>query len=719
MPISAKTIKKQLAIIKPLLNTHSLKTLRRGQNMVGELMERRFREEAVVRRHAFEHFEGAWVIPTDERREGVILYLHGGGYTCGGLEYALGFGSMLAVQSGTKVFCPAYRLAPEHPYPAAPQDAMESYRYLLSKGYAPEHITLCGESAGGGLCYSLCLMLKREGLPLPCGIIGISPWTDLTASGDSYVKNKTADPTMTEGLLSFYADQYTKDRTDPLVSPLFGKLSGLPPSLLFVGGDEIMLSDTEDLHARLLGAGCKSKLVVAPERWHGYLLYGLREDQKDLARINRFLNRVMAKEHKLRWMRLDNAAKIYPAARRQNWSNVFRLSATLSEEVDVSVLQSALDVTVRRFPSIAVRLRRGAFWYYLQQLSHAPEVRQEYDFPLTPMDKEETRKCAFRVIVYQKRIAVEIFHSLTDGTGAMIFLKSLVAEYLTQKYGVTIPAEQGVLGRLEEPDQAELEDSFQKNAAPVAASRRENTAWHLSGTPTENGFLHLTGLRLSVQEVLQKAHKYGVSVTAFLCGVMMMALQSLQEELEPLQKKRKPIKVLLPVNLRPIFGSRTLRNFAMYTTPELLPALGHYTLEEALKVITHHMGAEITPKVMGMKIAANVESERLMAVRVMPLFIKNFVMKMIFDTVGERKSCLSLSNLGAVRLPEEMMPFVERFDFILGVQAAAPYNCGVLSFKDTLYINFIRNIKESRLEQHFCKQLQKLGLRVTAESNGR
>jgi len=335
------------------------------------------------------------------------------------------------------------------------------------------------------------------------------------------------------------------------------------------------------------------------------------------------------------------------------------------------------------------------------------------------MDKEETRKCAFRVIVYQKRIAVEIFHSLTDGTGAMIFLKSLVAEYLTQKYGVTIPAEQGVLGRLEEPDQAELEDSFQKNAAPVAASRRENTAWHLSGTPTENGFLHLTGLRLSVQEVLQKAHKYGVSVTAFLCGVMMMALQSLQEELEPLQKKRKPIKVLLPVNLRPIFGSRTLRNFAMYTTPELLPALGHYTLEEALKVITHHMGAEITPKVMGMKIAANVESERLMAVRVMPLFIKNFVMKMIFDTVGERKSCLSLSNLGAVRLPEEMMPFVERFDFILGVQAAAPYNCGVLSFKDTLYINFIRNIKESRLEQHFCKQLQKLGLRVTAESNGR
>ncbi len=719
MSITAKTIKKQLGIIKPFLNSCSLGTLRRGQNMIGELMERRYRDQVVVRRHAFAHFEGAWVIPGDERREGVILYLHGGGYTCGGLEYALGFGSMLASLSGTKVFCPAYRLAPEHPFPAALEDATESYRYLLSKGYAPEHITLCGESAGGGLCYSLCLHLKAAGEPLPCGIIGISPWTDLTASGSSYERNRDVDPNMSEKLLSFYADQYTKDRKDPLVSPLFADLTGLPPSLLFVGGDEIMLSDTENLHIRLIGSGCKSKLVISPERWHGYLLYGLKEDQKDLALINRFLNRVMAKEHKLRWMRLDNAAKIYPAARRQNWSNVFRLSATLNEEVDTEVLQSALDVTVRRFPSIAVRLRRGVFWYYLQQLSHAPELREEYSYPLTRMSKEETGKCAFRVIVFQKRIAVEIFHSLTDGTGAMIFLKSLVAEYLTQKHGVHIPAEHGVLGRLEEPDEAELEDSFQKHASPVAADRRENTAWHLSGTPTENGFLHLTTLCLPVAEVLERAHRYGVSVTAFLCGAMMMALQELQEEKQPHRQKRRPIKVLLPVNLRPLYGSRTLRNFAMYTTPEILPKLGHYTFEEILKVITHHMGAEITPKVMGMKIAANVQSERLMAVRVMPLFIKNFVMKLIFDTVGECKSCLSLSNLGAVRLPEEMAPFVERFDFILGVQAAAPYNCGVLSYKDTLYLSFIRNIKESELEHRFYRVLRELGLTVTAESNER
>ena len=130
----------------------------------------------------------------------------------------------------------------------------------------------------------------------------------------------------------------------------------------------------------------------------------------------------------LRWVRLDNAAKIYPAARSKNWSNVFRQSVTLREEVDADVLKSALHVMVKRFPSIAARLRKGAFWYYLQQVDTAPELKEEYSYPLTYMSKEEMRRCAFRVIVYHNRIAVEFFHSLTDGTGALIFLKNLVAE---------------------------------------------------------------------------------------------------------------------------------------------------------------------------------------------------------------------------------------------------------------------------------------------------
>ena len=164
----------------------------------------------------------------------------------------------------------------------------------------------------------------------------------------------------------------------------------------------------------------------------------------------------------LLWVKLDNAAKIYPAARRRNWSNLFRQSVTLYDEVDRDILQCALDVTVKRFPSIAAKLRKGVFWYYLQQVKNAPEIGDEYSYPLVFMDRKEMRKCAFRVIAHENRIAVEYFHSLTDGTGALIFLKSLTAEYLEQKYGISVPCEYGVLDRNEEPRAEELEDSFLK-----------------------------------------------------------------------------------------------------------------------------------------------------------------------------------------------------------------------------------------------------------------
>ena len=418
----------------------------------------------------------------------------------------------------------------------------------------------------------------------------------------------------------------------------------------------------------------------------------------------------------LRWLKLDNAAKIYPAALRQNWSNVYRLSVTLTEPVDATVLQSALDVTVPRFPSIAARLRKGLFWYYLQQLESAPPIREEYSYPLTRMSRAEIRQCAFRVIVYENRIALELFHSLTDGSGALIFLKTLLAEYLFQKYGINATGE-GILDRTAPPTGEELEDSFPKYAGRLSASRKENDSWQLSGTLEEDGFQHVTCFELPVKAALEKAHGYGVSLTAFLCAVMLQALQTLQAEQIPDQRKRKPIRIQIPVNLRNLFPSRTLRNFALYTTPEILPRLGKYSFEELCQVIRHQMGAEITPKQMSMKIAANVTSEQIMVVRAMPLFLKNIVMRAVFDAVGERKSCLSVSNLGQVKLPPEMAGYVQRLDFILGVQATAPGNCGVLSYGDTLYINFIRNIREPDLERHFHMALQELGLTAQVRSN--
>ena len=342
MELSAKLVRSQLNFFKPFVANCSLEVTRKGQDKLGELMTALHKREVLVKDHAFDSFQGAWVMPKDQRRSGVILYLHGGGYTCGSLEYAKGFASTLASECGVRVFCAAYRLAPENRFPAALDDALEAYRYLLKKGYGPKQILLCGESAGGGLIYALCLKLKELGMELPCGLIGISPWTDLTGSGASYEEHKDIDPSMTKALLEFYAKCYTDDPTDPLCSPLFGDLTGLPPSLLFAGGDEVMLDDARLLHEKLLQCGCRSKLHIAPERWHAYVLYCLEENMaEDFQAIDHFLTKNLSPAQSLRWMRLDNAAKIYPAAKRRNWNNFFRLSATLTETVDVAVLRSA------------------------------------------------------------------------------------------------------------------------------------------------------------------------------------------------------------------------------------------------------------------------------------------------------------------------------------------------------------------------------------------
>ncbi len=720
MELSAKLVRSQLNFFKPFVAGCSLEVTRKGQDKLGELMSALHKREVLIRDHDFERFQGAWVMPKDERRSGVVLYLHGGGYTCGSLDYAKGFAATLASECGVRVFCAAYRLAPENPYPAAVEDALTAFDYLLKKGYAPHQILLCGESAGGGLIYALSLKLKQLGRELPCGLIGISPWVDLTGSGASYETNRDNDPSLTQELLEFYAKCYTQNPTDPLCSPVRGDLTGLPPSLLFAGGDEILLDDARTLHDRLKAAGCRSKLFIAPGRWHAYVLYCLQENmEQDMEEINRFLTQNLSPARSLRWMRLDNAAKIYPAAKRRNWNNFFRISATLTEPIDTAVLASALDVTARRFPSIAVRLRRGVFWYYLEEIPKTPSIQPEKSCPLAHAPFHKVRQCAFRVLVYKNRVAVEFFHALTDGTGALVFVKTMLAEYLSEKYGLSVPAEKGVLGRLEEPSPEELEDSFARYAGDVTASRAESTAYHLTGTPERDGYKNLVTMIIPAEKLRACAKEHGVSVTELLCAAMMQAIGELQAEKVPNVRHRKPVKVLIPVNLRNLFPSRSLRNFASYITPEIDPRMGDCSFSELCSLVHHKIGLENNRRTMRAKFAANVASERSPILRVMPLFIKNIAMKAVFDAVGECKSCLCLSNLGRVELPEVMVPYVQRMDFIIGVQARAPHDCGVVTWGDTVYINCIRSIQEPELEYRFYRVLHRLGLPVKVESNQR
>jgi acetyl esterase/lipase len=284
-------VREQIRLIKPLLNRMSIPTARTFQDALGDLGAKLVAGRVAFETLPMDGFEACFALPEDEKdMRQVILYLHGGAYVAGNMKYARGFAGILADKTQQRVLSVAYRLAPEHPFPAALDDALAAYQYLLARGWDPRHISFAGESAGGGLIYCLCLRLKQLGLPQPAALVGISPWTDLTFSGASYSTNACKDPSLAEDVLRDHASVYAEGtQHDPLVSPVFGDLTGLPPSLLFVGGDELLLSDTVMLAERLKSSGCRVELCVEEGLWHVYVLFSIPEARAALDQIACFL----------------------------------------------------------------------------------------------------------------------------------------------------------------------------------------------------------------------------------------------------------------------------------------------------------------------------------------------------------------------------------------------------------------------------------------------
>lgn len=296
MPLTLGTrlLRMQLRLTKPIARFTTIEDARRAQDQLGRITAEALKTKVSFEPVEFDRFTACFAVShaCQEQCDRAVLYLHGGGYTAGGLDYAKGFGALLSSHTNLSVLCAAYRLAPEHKFPAAQDDAMDAYQYLLDSGYLPKHIALVGESAGGGLVLSLALRLRDEGKPLPACIVAISPWADLTLSGSSYSNNVRIDPTLIRESLAFCVISYAAGHEDEAyVSPVLGDFSGFPPTLLFAGSDEILLSDAKTVHKRLKKAGAESKLVIGEGMWHVYPVYGTPEGKAALEEMSLFIRR--------------------------------------------------------------------------------------------------------------------------------------------------------------------------------------------------------------------------------------------------------------------------------------------------------------------------------------------------------------------------------------------------------------------------------------------
>ncbi len=417
------------------------------------------------------------------------------------------------------------------------------------------------------------------------------------------------------------------------------------------------------------------------------------------------------------WFRLDTAGLIFPAIARRDWCNVFRFSATLKEDVDPAVLQAAVNDLQPRFPSFYVTLHRGFFWNYLQKKSGPVTVREDFAYPLTFMGRKELHTSCLRVFFYRNRIAAEFFHSLTDGTGGSIYVRNLVARYLERKHGISVPADGDVIKDLSEPPRKEeLEDSFFPHAARAAMKEDDDPSMHLTGTKEAGGFRHLITGVIDTDRLLDAAHQYHVSVTAFLAAVMAESVIGLQADTKPFRRWR-PVRISIPVDLRRLFGSKTLRNFALVVNPGVDPRFGDYTFEELCRTMSHQIASLATRQNMAAMIAANVKPQQVLPLRLAPLPIKMFAMELVYRRRGEIGGSLNVSNLGNLFLPEVMKPYVERLEFIIGPQRSYPNNCSVASCGGVTCINMIRGIRESGLERRFFSRLVELGVPVSIESN--
>ena len=430
------------------------------------------------------------------------------------------------------------------------------------------------------------------------------------------------------------------------------------------------------------------------------------------------LTKVANEKHFDEWYRLDNAAKIFPAVSTRRETNTFRVQVSLKELVEPEILQLAVDAILERYPMFKVRLKAGFFWPYLDYNSSPFYIEPMNTSVCGPIIPKENNGYLFKIFYREKTIAIEIFHSLADGSGAFGLLKSIIYEYLHLK-GYKVTPDNMILTKDSRPTREEYEDAH--NAYYDAKNRKhvpEKKAFGIKGTPIPEGHIGLISGVMSTKAMLDLSRSNQATVTEYLSALMMYTIYVTQIQYrEHLKANQKPVKIFVPVNLRKHFPSKTLRNFSNFVKTEMYMTKSDITFSEILELVKKQFKEGMTKSELIRKMSENVAFEKNVFLKIMPYFIKKFALRIGYKMLGLSLNTISFTNIGKIEFPDSMMPFIEDATAAAYSGKFNTVNGAITSFQDKFKITFTRSIIETNIEREFFRHFTNQGIKVEIESN--
>ncbi|MEA2077923.1 MAG: hypothetical protein U9O95_07895 [Candidatus Marinimicrobia bacterium] len=425
------------------------------------------------------------------------------------------------------------------------------------------------------------------------------------------------------------------------------------------------------------------------------------------------------------WFRLDTSAQIYPAIESPEHTNIFRIWAKMEEEVDLDTVKKALEIIKPRFPYYNVHLRTGLFWHYFEQNDNPSKIWPDTPQPCERLYPIYNNGYLYLIRIYKNNLSMECSHVLTDGGGALEFLKTLITHYLIL-LGKIDAVPKGIMDIHEKPDPEEYEDAF-KTIINMEKDNLDNSPRQRSLFNTDGVFQHHDTLlplgkykiiigTIPLKDLKELSKKYNCTITELLASLYVEALIHIQYDDVKNTKKHRSIGMEIPVNLRMLYPIKSMRNFSLFVVPRFDPKKID-KFEDIIDFLKPYMKEHITKEYLITMAQDNYELTQNKIIKWVPIFIKNFIIKYLSNTQGHAQFSGAISNLGAIRLPEELNEHIDDMGVLLGPTYHCLTGCGVVGFKDHIHINFGRINKHPRVEKHIFRRLVEMGAHVSIRSN--